>query len=267
MYYKGCDCMMDKPKIGLALGAGASRGMAHIGVLQVMEELGIQVDYIAGSSIGALVGAIYASGVSPKMMEGIALNIDTKIAYDISVPRKGFIKGKKLEDIVRLLTRNKSFDELDIPLQVTAVDLVKSKRVILGQGNVARAVRASISIPGVFHPVYMDNMVLVDGGLLERVPVNMVRNMGADIIIGVDVGPKGQHTPSTKLIEIIIQSFEVMQMEIASKNTVKDAIMIVPDLDLENPLGFDEVAESIEAGRVAAMEVLSKVKGLTKAKE
>ena len=146
MYYKGCDCMMDKPKIGLALGAGASRGMAHIGVLQVMEELGIQVDYIAGSSIGALVGAIYASGVSPKMMEGIALNIDTKIAYDISVPRKGFIKGKKLEDIVRLLTRNKSFDELDIPLQVTAVDLVKSKRVILGQGNVARAVRASISI-------------------------------------------------------------------------------------------------------------------------
>lgn len=95
----------------------------------------------------------------------------------------------------------------------------------------------------------------------------MVRNMGADIIIGVDVGPKGQHTPSTKLIEIIIQSFEVMQMEIASKNTIKDAIMIVPDLDLENPLGFDEVAESIEAGRVAAMEVLSKVKGLTKAKE
>ncbi|HZK34498.1 MAG TPA: patatin-like phospholipase family protein [Bacillota bacterium] len=255
--------MNDKVKIGLALGAGATRGMAHIGVLQVMEELGVRPDFIAGSSIGSLVGALYAAGVSPKMMEGIAQNLDAKLCYDIGIPRKGFIRGKKLEDLIRLMTRNKSFEDLDIPLAITAVDLIKGERVIIKEGNVAQAVRASISIPGVFQPVYKGDKVLVDGGILERIPVGTVGEMGADFIIGVDVGSRGDHRPSTNIIEIIIQSFDVMQKEIAENNTIKDAVMVIPEINLENPLGFDQVGETIEAGRIAAMDVLGKLKEIT----
>ncbi len=248
--------MKERPRIGLALGAGATRGFAHIGVLQAMEELGIRPDYISGSSIGAIVGALYAAGVSPKVMEGIAYNLEPGLCYDICMPRKGFIQGNKLENMIRILTRNKDFEELDIPLAVTAVDLITSERVILNTGNVARAVRASISIPGVFKPVYDGDRVLVDGGILERVPVNVVREMGSDIVIGVDVGFRGKHRPTSNILEIILQSFEVMELEIIKHTVPDNAIMIYPDLNVQNPLGFDHAEETIKAGRRAAMEVL-----------
>lgn len=256
--------MKGKPKIGIALGAGATRGFAHIGVLQVMEETGIKPDYIAGSSIGSIVGALYAAGVSPKMMEGIVYNLDPRLCYDLCVPRKGFIQGNKLENMIRLLTKNKDFEELDIPLAVTAVDLINSERVILNTGNVARAVRASISIPGVFKPVYDGDRVLVDGGILERVPVNVVREMGSDIIIGVDVGFRGKHRPTSSILEIILQSFEVMELEIIKHTVPDNAIMICPNINVQNPLGFDQAEETIEAGRRAAMDVLKNCKELFK---
>src|SRR5690554_3100320 len=132
--------MKQKPKIGLALGAGASRGFAHIGVLQVLEELGIRPDYIAGSSIGSIIGALYAAGVTPKMMEGIACNIDAKLCYDLGFSRRGFIQGKKIEELIRMLTKDKSFEEMDIPLAVTAVDLITNERVIIREGKVYKGV-------------------------------------------------------------------------------------------------------------------------------
>ncbi|HOB19305.1 MAG TPA: patatin-like phospholipase family protein [Candidatus Atribacteria bacterium] len=257
--------MKGKPKIGLALGAGATRGFAHIGVLQVMEELGIRPDFIAGSSIGAIIGALYAAGVSPKMMEGIAYNLEPGLCYDLCVPRKGFIQGNKLENLIRMLTRNKDFEELDIPLAVTAVDLITSERVILRTGNVARAVRASISIPGVFKPVYDGDRVLVDGGILERVPVNVVREMGSDIVIGVDVGFRGKHRTTSNILEIILQSFEVMELEIIRHTVPDNAIMIYPNINVQNPLGFDHVEETIKAGRKAALDVLQSSRKLPRA--
>ena len=125
----------EKSRIGLALGAGASRGLAHIGVLQVLEEHGIIPDLIAGSSIGAIVGALYASGVSPKMMEGIAENLDMRMYYDVAIPRLGFVKGDRIEELIRLLTKGRTFDELKIPLKVTAVDLKSNQSVILDKGR------------------------------------------------------------------------------------------------------------------------------------
>ena len=254
--------MKQKPKIGLALGAGASRGFAHIGVLQVLEEIGIKVDYIAGSSIGSIVGALYAAGVSPKMMEGLAYNIDAKLCYDLGFSRRGFIQGKKVEELIKMLTRNRSFDELDIPLAVTAVDLITNKRVIIKEGKVYKGVRASISIPRVFQPVYEGDQVLVDGGILERVPVNVVREMGADIVIGVDVAFRGKHRPPENFIETILQTIEVMELEIIKYTIPTEDILICPEVYLDNPLSLDGVEEIIEEGRKATWKVKDRLMAL-----
>lgn len=252
--------MKNRPKVGLALGAGASRGFAHIGVLQVLEENDIYPDYIAGSSIGAIVGALYASGIKPDVMGGIAANLDLRICYDIGMPKMGFIKGEKIEELIRILTKGKSFHELDPPLRVTAVDLKTSKSVIFDQGLVYKAVRASISIPGIFVPVIDGDRVLVDGGLLERLPTGVVRDMGADVIIGVDVGFMGIHGEASNILGIILQSFEVMELAIADNSFCNGDILIYPDLAHINPLNFDKAEECIEEGRRVALQHIDKIK-------
>lgn len=252
--------MKDDPKIGLALGAGASRGLAHIGVLQALEEHGVIPDLIAGSSIGAIIGALYAAGISPKMLEGISENLDLKPYYDVGIPRLGFIKGEKIEELIRLLTKGKTFDQLRIPLSITAVDLKTNQGVILNEGLVYKAVRASISIPGIFVPVFDGDQVLVDGGLLERLPTKVVRQMGADIIIGVDVGFRGQHDDATNILGIIFQSFEVMELAIVNTGFHEDDIHIYPDLADINPLSFERVGDCIEEGRRVTLEAIDEIK-------
>lgn len=254
--------MKQKPKIGLALGAGASRGFAHIGVLQVLEEIGIRPDYIAGSSIGSIIGALYASGMTPKMMEGIACNIDAKLCYDLGFSRRGFIQGKKIEELIRLLTKDKNFDDLDINLAVTAVDLITNQRVIIREGKVYKGVRASISIPGVFQPVFDGDRVLIDGGILERVPVNVVREMGADIVIGVDVAFRGNHRPPENFLETILQTIEVMELEIIKHTIPSEDIIICPEVYLANPISLDGIENIIEEGRRAAWKVKNELMAL-----
>ncbi|NLO83461.1 MAG: patatin-like phospholipase family protein [Clostridiales bacterium] len=254
--------MKKKVKVGLALGAGAARGLAHIGVLQVLEEHGIIPEYIAGSSIGAIVGALYAAGITPKMMEGIAQNLDVARYYDVRVPRVGFIEGKKIEELIKLLTQNKDFNELKIPLTVTAVDLKTCKLIELSTGKVYKAVRASISIPGIFTPVVRDDYVLVDGGLLSRVPVDTVKRMGADVVIGVDVGFRGQHHPPVNVLEVIMQSLEVMELEILKNNVQKGDVIIYPDVSGIHPFYFDKVDDCVREGRKAATEAIDRIKHL-----
>jgi NTE family protein len=251
--------MKSRPRIGLALGSGASRGLAHIGVLQVLEEHGLYPDFISGSSIGAIVGALYASGVEPRMMEGIAKNLDIRGYYDFKVPRRGFIQGKRLEELMRLLTGDRSFEELKIPLSIAAVDLKRCETIILNQGKVYKAIRASISIPGIFVPVYDGDRILVDGGLLERVPTGIVKQMGADIVIGVDVGFRGEHRNPTSILEIILQSMDVMGLEILKNRVQGDEIMIYPSLNNINPMLFDRVDECITEGRRAAKEAIKEI--------
>ena len=255
--------MKEKPKFGLALGSGASRGFAHIGVLQVLEENGIKPDYIAGSSIGAIIGAIYAAGVTPKMMEGISENLNSSL-YDVGFSRRGFIRGKRVVELIKLLTKDQEFKDLDIPLAVTAVDLITCERVIIQEGKVYEGVRASISIPGVFQPVLDGDRVLIDGGILERVPVNVVREMGAEIVIGVDVSFRGLHRAPENFIETIIQTMDVMGLEI-SKHTIPSGDFIIhPDVELANPLSLENIDIIIEAGRSAAHAAMDDLRTLLK---
>ncbi|HPT70025.1 MAG TPA: patatin-like phospholipase family protein, partial [Syntrophomonas sp.] len=201
-----------KPVVGLVLGAGSARGLAHIGVLQVLKEEEIGYDFIVGSSMGAMVGAIYASGADLYMLEKMLDSMNTNMMLDVQVPRFGFVAGKRVDSFLALLTKNKNFDQLDLPVIAVATDLISGQRVILDQGPVTEAVRASISIPGVFTPVLKDDMVLVDGAVIDRLPVEVARDRGADIIIAVDVtfGPD-KKVIIKNTIDVIMTSLDIMQ--------------------------------------------------------
>jgi NTE family protein len=178
-----------KPIIGLALGSGAGRGLAHIGVLRAIEEAGITIDVIAGTSIGALIGAVYASG-KLRSLEQDFRRFDWRTIgsyFDPGVPRSGLLKGKKIVEFVRSHLSARTFDDLPIPFCAIATDIRNGDEVVLGNGNLLEAIRASISIPGIMTPVHLDSRILVDGGLVNPVPVSAVRALGADIVIAVDL--------------------------------------------------------------------------------
>lgn len=181
--------MSKRKKIGLALGSGSSRGWSHIGVIKALIENDIPIDLIAGTSIGAYVGAITASdGIGE--FEKIVLDMDWKRVVsllDISVSRTGVLDGRKVLDLAEDVMMTKTFKELRIPLRVVAADLKKGEEIILSNGSVRDAVRASIAIPGIFRPVELNGILCVDGGILNPVPVNVVKDMGADLIIAVDL--------------------------------------------------------------------------------
>jgi len=179
----------NKQKIGLALGSGSARGLAHIGVIRALEDAGIKIDYISGTSIGALIGSVYASD-KLDALEKVYRDFDwKKIAYffDVVFPKSGLIDGNKVEDFVREYTHAKNIEDLPLPFQAVATDMSTGKEVVLDKGDVIEAVRASISVPGIFTPVRKDGRVLVDGGLVNPVPVSTVRSMGAEFIIAVDL--------------------------------------------------------------------------------
>ncbi len=181
---------LKRPKrIGLALGSGSARGWAHIGVIEALSEAGIQIDYVAGTSVGAVVGAVYASG-KISSFEDIVLRFDWKkiVSFlDIIFPRSGLIDGNRIADFVRTYVEEKNIEDIPLPFRAVSADLATGKEVVFQEGDIIEAVRASISIPGIFTPVRKDGMILVDGGLVNPVPVSVVREMGADYVIAVDL--------------------------------------------------------------------------------
>ncbi|MBI2548891.1 patatin-like phospholipase family protein [Candidatus Woesearchaeota archaeon] len=174
-------------KLGLALGGGCVKGVAHIGVLKVLEREHIPIHAIAGTSIGAFIGALYASGLTAEEIEQIILSTHIQELIDFTIPKKGFITGNKIEKYLTTVTKGKNFADLQIPLAIIATELQTGKKVVFTKGNVAHAIRASMSIPGVFTPVKHNDMLLVDGAFVDPVPVEVVRELGATVVIAVDV--------------------------------------------------------------------------------
>ena len=178
-----------QPKVGLALGSGSARGLAHIGVIRALKEAGIQVDCVAGTSIGAMIGAVYASGKIDHLQNAYMAMDWKKIVYflDVVFPKSGIIDGKKVADFIREYVHSACIEELPLPFQAVATELDSGEEVVFEAGDVIDAVRASISVPGMFTPVRINGQVLVDGGLVNPVPVSVARSMGADIVIAVDL--------------------------------------------------------------------------------
>ncbi|MCS1351372.1 patatin-like phospholipase family protein [Mechercharimyces sp. CAU 1602] len=253
---------MSRPKVGLALGAGGARGLAHIGVIKVLVDAGIPIDYIAGSSMGSLVGSIYASGFPIHMAEQLAVNLKRKVWLDFTIPKKGLLSGEKARELVRLLTKKKRLEELDIPTAVVATDLTQGKRVVFTHGPTDEAVRASISIPGIFEPVRQGEQVLVDGGVIDRVPISVVREMGADLVIAVDVHPRSPSTQINTIFDVILESIILMEREILSERILDADVIIHPDMDRISATAFTEAKTCIARGVEAATIQVERIQHL-----
>ncbi|MDI3327115.1 MAG: patatin-like phospholipase family protein [Alicyclobacillaceae bacterium] len=249
---------MSRPKIGLALGAGSARGFAHIGVLQVLEEHGIPIDCMAGTSMGALIAALYASGITPGDLAKLAVSLPRKSWVDPTVPRMGLVLGDRIMEVVRFLTKGLALEHLTPPLWVVATDLERGERVVFREGPAYRAVRASISIPGIFVPFMSEGRLLVDGGVVERVPIRTVREMGADIVVAVDVG-KGQAGPVRHIFDVILQSIDIMEREMVNARLPEADFVIQPDMGDMGSTAFGQAGEMIERGRAAAREVVGEI--------
>ncbi|MFB1081218.1 patatin-like phospholipase family protein [Jeotgalibacillus sp. JSM ZJ347] len=244
------------PKIGLALGSGGSRGFAHLGVLKVMEREKIKIDYISGSSMGSLVGALYSAGHSLADMERLAVTFRSKYFMDLTVPKMGFISGDKFRQFVKLFTHHKNIEDLNIPLSIIATDLIKAEKVVFTTGPIDRAVRASTAIPGIFVPEKIDGKLLVDGGVIDRVPASVAKNMGADIVIGVDVAQVKKNAEITTIYDVIIQSIDILQTEIVNLKMSGADVLISPQVEQFSSKSFQHAKEIIQLGEEAAEAAL-----------
>ncbi len=243
-------------RVGLALGGGLARGLAHIGVLKVLKEAGVGLSYIAGTSMGSVVGALYACGLDLKMISLLAERISRRNWMDLTFPRKGLIAGERLEELVHLLTAGRSFSDLSVPLAVVAVDLISGEKVVIDEGPVARAVRASCAIPGVFSPVKIGEKVLVDGGVLQRVPASVVREMGAELVIAVDVGVNAGDYKLDHIFDVLSRSIEIMSRKIRQSQKGDADLLVLPAVDDIGSFDFQRVEEAICRGEAAMRELL-----------
>ncbi len=256
--------MKQKIKVGLSLSGGAMRGLAHIGVMEVLLENGIEIDMIAGTSMGSVIGGVYASGMDIYMMHKFCENItavESRKLYDLAIPRLGMVKGNRIEEFIHTLTGGKKIEELNIPYVAAACCVEDAKSVYFTEGNLVEAIRASIAIPGVFEPVVKDGKTLVDGGVLERSPVNILRDMGADYIICSDVNYRGGENPTPKnMFSMLFTVYGLMEWQAMSQRVNGADISIMSDTKGINPASFVHAKKSIEIGRKSAEEKIDEIK-------
>lgn len=189
---KGMEKQIGDKKLGLVLGSGSAKGLSHIGVIKLLEEMDIKIDYIAGSSIGAMIGGAYAAGISVSEIEDIALKTDlaSSVKYFLpTVSKSGLISGVKVTEFLKDVVGDINIEDLKIPFTATATDIFTGQEIIFNKGNLVEAIRASISVPIIFQPVIHNDQILVDGGLANPLPINVACKMGADFIIAVNVMP------------------------------------------------------------------------------
>ena len=252
-----------RPKIGLALGSGGSRGLAHIGVIKALEENNIPIDFIAGSSIGAMAGGFYAAGLSIKKMEEISLETNWRRMFSLVDPhlKQGLISGEKVKTFIEGYVDGKKIEDCKIPFVAVATDLKTGEIVILNKGGMAQAIRASISIPLVFKPVEIDGKTLADGGLSAPVPVEIVQGMGADIIIAINLD-KHYHDEEWKpgWYDIANDSLNILRHHLALSNVTSADMVINIDVGKNNYwYQFINGQDKILTGEKATKEILPRL--------
>ena len=219
-----------KPVIALVLGSGGARGYAHIGVIEVLEQHGIKPDLIVGTSAGSIVGSIYASGKSAEQLRQIALDMKVGDVRDFKIGMKGFFDGQKVEDYVNKQTDKIPLEKMKIPMYVVATELQNGEKTIFNYGNTGQAVRASVSIPSMFIPTKIKGKEYVDGGLVSPVPVDIAKELGADIVIAVDILAQPANTETTNVWGLFNQNINIMQNRLAAEELKNADIVIQPDL-------------------------------------
>jgi NTE family protein len=252
-------------KIGLALGGGAARGLAHIGVLKVLEEEGIPIGWVAGTSAGSLIGSLFCAGFDWREIKHTARNIDWSDLVSPTWPSLGIVNPAKLEKTLNRMLEGREFDDLAVPFRAVAVDISTAEEVVLESGSVARAVRASCSIPGIFEPIEVDGRLLVDGGLVNNVPTDVVRDMGADRVIGVDLNAdRAVPKRPENLIEIFYRSLNILIHNSAQRARRVADVMVVPRLGGFAYHDLGRLDELIERGEQAMRDQIESLRKLSR---
>jgi len=248
------------PRMALALGGGAARGFAHIGVIQVLEEAGIKPDLVVGTSAGSLVAALYASGKSGIEMARLAETMDEGAITDWSFPLKGLIKGEALARYVRAQTGGKLIEQLPVPLGIVATQLADGNGVVFRQGDLGQAVRASSAVPAVFQPVEISGKLYVDGGLVAPVPVRYARQMGAEVVIAIDISSPPNPQTRTDPFSLLMQTVAIMGRSINSLELREADVVLRPDLSRVASSDFSARMDAVAAGRAAAQAALARIR-------
>jgi len=254
------------PRIGLALGGGAARGFAHIGVIQVLEENGIKPDLVAGTSAGSLVAALYASGKNGKEMATLAEGMDEGAITDWAFPGRGLIRGEALARFIRDKTGHRAIEQMGLPLGIVATDLADGSPVLFRSGDTGTAVRASSAVPAVFQPVRIGAREYVDGGLVAPVPVRYARQMGADLVIAVDISSPPDDKPLGDAIRMLLQTFAIMGRSINNFELREADLVLRPRLEGIGSADFTARRRAILAGREAAQAMLAQIRQRIEAK-
>jgi NTE family protein len=249
-------------KIALVLGAGASRGFAHIGVLKILESNKIPIHMIVGTSAGSFVGSLYAYGFNAFQLQKMSFSIERGDIVDLTIPDNGFVKGEKLEEYINTLLNNTPIEKLRIPFYAVATDIQNGQEVDFGRGNTGTAVRASCSIPGIFRPVKIGDRTYVDGGIVSPVAVDAAKRYGADFVIAVDLSSDIESNPPEGTIETILQSVSIMYSKLSLIQLSKADIVIRPKVGYIGPSDFTKKHEAVLEGEKAAIEALPDINNL-----
>lgn len=227
-----------RPRVALVLGGGGLRGFAHIGVLQALEEAGIRPDLVVGTSIGAIIGAAYASGRSPDQLWQQANSVRVRSLADVSLRGPGFVKGEALSRWANGLVGGQTIERFPVRFAAVATDLNQSQPYVITQGDAGQALRASAAIPGVFLPVQVDGHLLVDGGVAALVPVRAARALGADVVIAVDIYCHGRQYPSRSAVSMWLRVSQAQSCLLSGPEAASADVLIAPAI---MPAGLDDV--------------------------
>jgi len=247
-------------KIALALGGGAARGFAHIGVIKALEAQGIVPDIVVGTSAGSVVGALYASGMSGFELQNLALQMEEDMLVDWTLPNRGVFKGEALQDFINQKVKNQTLQNMPKPLGVVATDLQSGELVLFRRGNAGMAVRASSAVPGLFQPVEIGGRDYVDGGLTSPVPAQSARSMGADFVIAVDISNVNRREKLTGTLDVLLQTFAIMGHTI-SRHELEDADLVIrPKTAAVSSTDFEGRHLAILEGEKAAAAIMPELK-------
>lgn len=246
-------------KLGLALGGGAVLGAAHVGVLKALEEFDVNISFVAGTSIGAFISALFAFGKKSEEIEEIVKDLNWLDISGVSLSQYGLLSNKKLGNIINEYLGHTDMSAAGIPLAMVATNITSGEKVVLKDGDVASAVMASTCIPGIFVPVEINDQLLVDGGIVENVPVSVVKDMGADLIIGVDLNGRHRFIKPRNIIEVLLRSFDLTLQTATRLQVEKAGILIEPDLSEFNMVNINQVPALIERGYDEAKRILKEL--------
>jgi NTE family protein len=251
--------MDNNKKIGLALGGGAIFGAAHIGVLKVIDELNIPIKLLSGTSAGALVASLYAFGKTWEEIQDIALDMSWFSVSELSLSRFAILSNEKIGAIIEKNIGKVKIENAEIPLSIVATNISSGAKVVIKEGDLAEAVKASTCIPGIFSPVKYNDELLIDGGIVENVPLKTLLDMGAETAIGVDLNAGHAIKKPENVLEVLLNTFNFMMMNVTKLQEAEDNILIKPKLHNFNLVDEEQVPDLIEAGYKEAKAVLEKL--------